>query len=188
MKSRTTGPTMRAWKGCALLLAAMSIPAWGCGPKNEPPPPPPKQASAEDRIRLVGKAWREMSQTEAYLQDKDVAWMRATDQLTVHLGNGGPTGLVDIERTELMRTPYGTEYHCTVAGAVQAALKFEWRMDEAVVTVRAPAAVLQRRCREAGFPIPSKQSPAIDITYVLRGDRLVAIDPPTLRSSLLPVD
>lgn len=162
--------------------------SWACGPKNEPPPAPPKVESAEDRIRLVAKAWREMNQTEAFLQTQDVAWMRATDQLTLHLPDHGPTGLVDIERTELMRTPQGNEYHCKVAGAVQAALKFEWRLGEAVVTVRTPAAVLGRRCKEPGFPIPSKQSPALDITYALRGDRLVAIEPPTLRSSLLPID
>jgi hypothetical protein len=184
MASRTR--TAR-WVGVCLAASALSVLS-GCGPKNETPPPPPKQASPEDRIRLVGKAWREMTQTEAYLQDRDVAWMRATDQFTLHLGQGGVSAIVDFERTELMRTPFGTEYHCTVAGSVQAALKYEWRMGEAVLTVRAPQAVLKRRCKEPGFPIATKKSPALDVTYALRGDRLVAIDPPTIRSSLLPVD
>ena len=171
-----------------MALSAVALLLCGCGPKNEPPPQAPKHASAEERIRLVGTAWREMSQTEAYLEQKDVAWMRATDQFTLHLGERGLTGLVDIQRTELMRTPQGTEYHCTVAGAVQAALTFEWRMEQPIVTVRAPSAVLRRRCKEPGFPIPTKQSPALNVTYALRGDRLVAIDPPTLQSSLLPVN
>jgi len=61
-------------------------------------------------------------------------------------------------------------------------------MDEAVVIVRAPAASLQRRCKEPGFPLTSKRIPELNATYVLRGDRLVAIEPVTLRSSLLPVD
>ena len=172
-----------------LLLACFAITGGAsCRKKEAPPPPPPQKLGPEERIMQVGKAWREMSQTEGYVNEVDVAFIRVNDQLTLHIKPSSRTALVDVDRTELIRTPDGHEYHCKVEGAVRAAVRYEWRMEEASVSVRMPSANLPRACRERGFARPFKQIPDLVATYVLRGDQLVAVEPITLRSVLLPVD
>lgn len=170
---------------CGILASAI---APGCGGKPKAPPPPPKVVGPEDRILVVAKAWREMTQTEGFLNQPDVAFMRVTDQFTLHLKPESPTALVDIHRNELLRSPDGREFHCTVKGAVRAAVSYAWRVDEPVVSVHMPEASLPRECKERGFTRPFKRFPALTATYALRGDQLVAVEPVTLRSSLLPAD
>jgi hypothetical protein len=159
-----------------------------CGGKDKPPPPPPEKLGPEERILSVGKAWREMTQTEGFVNQPDVAFIRVTDQFTLHLKPGSRTALVDIDRNELIRAPDGREFHCKVEGAVRSSVKYAWRMEEASVSLYMPGASLPRKCRERGFTRAFKQFPGLTATYALRGDQLIAIDPVTLRSSLLPAD
>lgn len=170
----------------ATLLCGFVIAA--CGVKQQAPPPPPKQVGPEERILAVGKAWREMTQTEGFVNQADVAFIRVTDQFTLHLQPGSSTALIDINRNELIRSPDGREFHCIVQGTVQGAVDYAWRMDEASLSLRMPSAALPRKCRERGFTRAFKQFPGINATYALRGDQLMAIEPVTLRSALLPVD
>ncbi|MBI5531104.1 MAG: hypothetical protein HY898_00210 [Deltaproteobacteria bacterium] len=170
----------------AWLILLVALPC--CGSGNEKPPEPPKRASAQERILSVGKSWQEGTRSEGYVNTADIAFLRTTDKFTLHLTSGKSTGTVDLEREELIRTPQGREYHCTVTGAVQAVVKFSWRGEEAAVAVRVPASTHPRSCRENGYPSPSKQFDAVNAIYVLRGDQLVAVEPQTLRSSLLPAD
>jgi hypothetical protein len=142
----------------------------------------------EERILTVGKAWRETTQTEGYINQSDVAFMRVTDQITLMLEPSSLSAMLDIERKELLRSPEGREFHCTVTGAVQVAVSYESRMKEATVSVRMPQSTLPRRCKEDGFSKHFKEFPGFSATYALRGDRLLAIEPITLRSSLIPVD
>jgi len=159
-----------------------------CRKKEAPPPPPPAKLGPEERITQVGKAWREMMQSEGYVNQPDVAFIRVNDQFTLVIKPGSRTALVDVDRTELIRSPDGREFHCKVEGAVRAAVSYAWRMEEASISVHMPTANLPRACRESGFSRPFKEVPGISATYVLRGDQLVAVEPITLRSVLLPVD
>lgn len=169
---------------CALVVGMLV----GCGGAQEQGPEPPKKVRAEDRILLVGTSWQEATQSKGFPGQPDIAFMQATDKMTVHLKAGARTALVDLEREELLRTPQGQEFHCTVTGAIQAAVKYAWKLEEPALVLRVPSATLRRACKEPGFPNASKAFDALNATYVLRGDRLVAIDPPTLRSALLPSD
>lgn len=177
----------RRSQACAVVLLG-ALGSVNCGPKLDADSANTQHATADDRIRIVAKSWIETSKTEAFLADPEVAWMHSDDQFLVHLGARGRTGIIDVERNEVIRLRSGSEYHCKVSGAVQASFHFAWRTEEATVTVRAPATVLERRCKERGFARLSKQVPEVNATYALRGDRLVAIDPPTLRSALIPAD
>lgn len=158
--------------------------------KRPPPAPPPQPATfgPEERILTVGKAWREMTQSEGFVNQADVAFMRVTDQFTLHLESGSLTGLVDIERKELLRSPDGREFHCTVSGAVKVSVKYDTLLDEARVSMHMPESTLPRKCREKGFAKHFKEFPGLSATYALRGDQLIAVEPVTLRSSLIPVD
>ena len=169
----------------SLLVVGMLV---GCGGAQETGPEPPKKVRAEDRILLVGTSWQEASQSKGFPNQADIAFMQTTERMTVHLKAGARTALVDLEADELLRSPQGREYHCTVTGSVQASVKYAWKLEEPALVLRVPAATLRRSCKEPGFPNPSKRFDALNATYVLRGDRLVAIDPPTLRSALLPSD
>ncbi len=170
------------------LAMVVVLGGWSCGPKRTAPPPAPPKVSAEERIITVGKAWREMTQTEGFVNQSDVAFIRVTDKFTLHLNPGSKTALVDIRRNELIRSPNGREFHCKVQGAIRATVDFAWRMEEATVSVQMPSAALPRTCRERGFNRAFKQFPALSATYALRGDQLMAIEPRTLRSTLLPSD
>jgi hypothetical protein len=172
-------------KGVWLILL-LALP--GCGPGNDKPPEAAKHASAQEHILNVGKSWQEGTRSEGYLNTADIAFLRATEKFTLHLVSGAPTATVDLEREELIRTPQGREYHCTVAGAVQAVVKYSWRVGEAAITLRVPASTHPRACRENGYANPAKQFDAVNAVYVLRGDQLVSVEPQTFRSSLLPSD
>jgi hypothetical protein len=169
--------------GCIALMALSS-----CGPTNDKPPEPPKRASAEERILSVGRTWQESTRSEGFINDAEIAFMRATDKVSLRFEDGSRTALADVEREELIRTPAGREYHCTVSGAVKAVVKFSWRGDEAAMMVKVPASTHRRVCKETGFPRAARQFEPLNAIYVLRGDRLVAVDPPTSRSSLIPSD
>ena len=151
-------------------------------------PTPIKPLTAEERILTIGATWGETTRTEGYVSDAEVAFIRADDRFAVHLTAHASTALVDIERTELIRTPQGREYHCKVRGAVQSIVKYAFRLDEPRVEIRIPSVALPRTCDQSGFSQPTRQFEALNATYALRGDRLLAIDPPTYRSSLLPSD
>jgi hypothetical protein len=180
--------TQRTHHTTALLSVFCAASFVACGNKPEPEPPPAKHVGPDDRILVVGKSWREMTQSEGFINEPDVAFMRVRDTFTLHLEQGASTALVDVDRDELLRSPDGREFHCKVAGAIKASVSFAWRMDEPVLSVRVPEASIPRKCKERGFTRPFKQLPALSASYALRGDQLVAIEPITLRSSLLPAD
>ncbi len=180
--------TQRTHPYATLLFMLWTACFVACGNKPEPEPPPAKHVGPDDRILVVGKSWREMTQSEGFINEPDVAFMRVKDTFTLHLEPGAPTALVDVDRDELLRSPDGREFHCKVEGAIKASVSFSWRMDEAVLSVRIPEAAIPRKCKERGFTRPFKQLPALSASYALRGDQLVAIEPITLRSSLLPAD
>jgi len=170
------------------MVCLLAVSVLGCGGGQEKGPDSPKKADAQERILTVGAAWQEATQTEGYPNQPEIAYLRATDRMTMRFRQGSREALVELEGDELIRTPQGREYHCKVDGAVRGTAKFAWRLEEATVAVHVPAAMLRRACREPGYPTAAKRFAALDATYVLRGDRLVAIDPPTFRSALLPSD
>ncbi len=160
----------------------------GCSGADKKPPPAPKTESSLDRIIAVGKSWTETNKAEGFIDDSDIAFIRTTDQFVLRLKEGSRIGLVEITREELMRTRDGREFHCEVVGVVQASLRSDWKVGEPTLRVMTPEASLRRKCREPGINRPIKQFSPIDVTYVLRGDRLIAIEPARSRSSLLPGD
>jgi len=186
--------TMQASKVSRRVTAVMVVcllgiaSAGACGGKQEPPPPPPKKVGPQEKILNVARAWREMTKTEGFVNQPDVAFMRVTDQFTLHLKPGSKTAIVDIERRELLRSPDGREFHCKVEGAIRSAVKYAWRLEEAAISVHMPSAALPRKCQEPGFSKAFKTFPTLSATYALRGDQLIAVEPVTLRSSLLPAD
>lgn len=171
---------------CTLLFLASFL--FGCGGKGEPPLPPSKPFGPDERILVVANSWRESTQSEGYLHEPDVAYMRVKDTFTLHLEEKSLTALVDVNRVELLRNPEGREFHCKVTGAIKASVTYAWLNGEPTVAVNVPPASLPRRCKESGFSRLSKQFPALSATYALRGDQLIAIEPITLRSALLPAN
>lgn len=174
--------------GLVVLSLLVSTVLTACRGAERPPEQPQTRYSPRARIEQVGHSWHETTLSEGFLSDPDVAFARATDTFRINLTAQRSVALVDLDREELFRTRDGRELHCRVRGAVAASVAFAWRLDEATMTIHMPASSLPRRCKESGFNRPTKRFSALDATYALRGDQLVAIQPITLRSSLIPSD
>lgn len=174
--------------GITAAVCLLGLVCNACGGGGEAPPPPPKRLTAEERILQVGKTWEETTLAEGYLNEPDITFLRATDRMTLQLQQGARVALATFDRKELIRTPQAREFHCKVSGVAQAAVNFAWRVNEASLTVRVPAVSLRRACNESGYPHPTRVIDQLSAVYVLRGDRLVAVDPSTLHSVLLPGD
>jgi hypothetical protein len=181
MRSRTdlSAVLTAAWLALGLASCAGAPPA---------PPPETKKQTPEDRVLLVGKTWQETVQTEAFPNEGEVSFVRSVEKVELRLKAGSRDAALGVEREELLRTSDGRQLHCRSEGSGRAAVRYLVRLGEAAVAVRAPRTALRRACKEGGFDHPPKPFEPFETLYVLRGDRLVSVEPAGARSVLLPMD
>lgn len=100
-------------------------------------------------------------------------------------GTGATETLVVRERFELHD---GRKFECDSRAELQLGIAWGRRHGEAAVELTRPATVLSRRCVPEGFADATLEPAAGPARFVMRGDRLVAVDPPLEKRVYLPLE
>jgi hypothetical protein len=138
------------------------------------------------KVRSIATVWQELSVDEGVF-DRDphgVEKYRIETLVRLELAEGGAREVVS--RDEVFRMRDGREFHCKAAGAVPVRVRYRREREEIRLDLDNDATALRRSCREPGFPVLVKEVPGASVTFVLRAERLVAIEPAHLRATLLP--
>ena len=101
---------------------------------------------------------------------------------------GGKTARESLAFDGTFKLQNGTPYSCRAQSEGTVTVKFGDRAGEAAVELTRAPLRLARKCDKAGFPEPELRVPKTTGRFALRGDKLVAFDPPTERREYLPAD
>lgn len=167
--------------------AAACVLAAGCGSGPEGPPPAVPREEAMTRLRRIATRWTESLIEESRIENdpNGIASFSVRIERTLELGPGTEAREI-VLRDETFRTVTGGAFHCSAQGIVPVVARAAWDRGLIRLTVDSDAALLQRSCREPGFPVLAKRMGPRSTVYLLRGERLVAIEPATARNELLP--
>ena len=155
-----------------------------------PPGPRPvvKTEDPADHLLRIASVWQQAATEEGLLEGdpKGIAHFRVISNIELTLPKDGKA-IERIRRTEEFRTVHGSRFHCTTSGTLGALAHYERKGDEIRVVLETEGGNLPRSCAEPGFPVPTKEVPALRVVFALRSDQLVAIEPPSLRASFIPL-
>ena len=170
-----------------VFAALVALAAAGCGAR---PPEPPPRVGREDpleHLARIGKVWARMIEDQGVLQRDPLGVVSFTvhEEMTFILsGQGAPKRA--IARDEVFVLATGEEAHCKVEGSLPLVVRAFWKDREVRVALESAGGRLPRRCTQGALPAKQRDVGAWSAVYALRDDRLVPLEPPTLREALLP--
>jgi len=169
-------------------LAAAALIAGGCKGDKPAVVAPVRHETPADAIRRVGEAW---SATELLKglrsHPSPIAVYRTQAKSTVRFAAGKDWTQEHLEIDEAFEMRDGTRYVCHAEGKIRVDLVFGRRHGEPAVEMCRPATRLARACEPPGFPDPEVALPETRARFRLKGDRLLAFDPPVEKRVYLPV-
>jgi hypothetical protein len=171
----------------AVLVATTLFHTSGCGPGAREVPAPSVYEDPGERVRAIARVWQETTVDQGFLEGdpNGVVSFRIESRVRVELDKDG-RAREQVVRQELFRMRDGREFHCVAEGVVAGAARYRRQRDEIRVDLSNGGGKLPRRCQEPGFPVLSKDVPPAKVTFALRSERLIAVDPPHVRATLLP--
>lgn len=175
---------MRPGGRVAIGLAALVV---GCGPAAVEPPPRVGREDAVVHLSRIGKTWARLVDDQGILRDDPngvVSFHVREEMAFVVVGKGEPHR--SIAREETFALAGGGEARCRVDGVLPLVVRAYWHEREVRVAFDSPGGRLPRRCSHGVFPVKTRDVGRWTAVYALRDDRLVPLEPPTLREPLLP--
>ncbi len=159
----------------------------GCKRQAAAEPGVVRAETPADEIMRVGLRWRATEEAKGFNSPPapiSVFDTRVESELRFEPGvKYAVESLKAVENYELRD---GSRVNCEAAAQVRSRLRFGRIAGEAVVQVERPAVRLNRRCGGAAAPATAGLAPSV-ARFVLRGDQLVAIEPPLEKRVYLPL-
>ena len=169
-------------------LAAWVLAVGACA--GDPPEvtAPVQHETPADAIRRVGEAWTATELAKGLRSyPSPIAVYRMQAKSTVRFTAGKDWTQEHLEIDEAFEMRDGTRYVCRAEGRTRVDLAFGRRHGEPAVQMRRPATRLERACEPPGFPDPEVELPETTARFKLKGDQLVAFEPPVEKRVYLPV-
>lgn len=159
-----------------------------CGGSSAPPTVAKRETPAE-HIHRIGTVWEERTAADGFMSPpSDIDRFRIESRMELTIGDPAATTAKElVERTETFTMRNGRTYHCSATASTTARVAYAWRGTQPELRLDSPAVLLARRCAEPGYPYPEKRLDPATVTFVLRDDRLVAVEPPLAKSVLVPI-
>ncbi len=171
-----------------LLALPLVVGAVGCAAGQPEAQAPILRETPEDEVLQVAKKWVSSTEDKGFRGAPSritVFSARTTSTITLH--PGGATASEDLTFSESFKLTDSSEFRCQSHATVEVPLAFGDHAGEAGIELRRPALHLARTCDRPGFPEPTLDLAATNARFVLRGDQLVPIEPPTEARVYLPV-
>lgn len=158
-------------------VAAASLSALACGPREAAPPPRVAVETPADEILRIGERWVAHSKQRGLLSPPSpISVFVVLEESRLHLFKEGAREEILIDEELELRE--GGSLRCQTQ--LETALEIKWgrREGEAAIEVHRPAQRAARRCVGGQHPEPFLERPASAARYVLRSDNLVGVEPP----------
>ncbi len=169
-------------------LAAMAFVVGACAGDPSEVVAPVEHETPADAIRRVGEAWAATELVKSLRSHPSpIAVYRMQAKSTVRFAAGKDWTQEHLEIDEAFEMRDGSQYVCHAEGRPRVDLAFGRRHGEPAVEMRRPATRLARVCEPPGFPDPEAELPETIARFMLKGDQLVAFDPPVEKRVYLPV-
>lgn len=137
----------------------------------------------------MSRAWEAQVQEKGFrTAPSRIAMFETAITSRVTFGAGSRSAKESLRFASSFKLADGRAFQCEARAEMPVQVVFGDHAGEAAVEIRRPALHLTRRCTPADFPEPDLDLPATAARFALRGDRLVAIAPPTDRREYLPAE
>lgn len=169
--------------------ALAALLAVGCGGPAQPSETPVLEEDPADAVLRIGSVWESRGSEKAlHSAPNPIAIQSALVVDRLELARGAAEAVETFEVEEKFQMRSGEAYRCRARAAVPVRVHFGRRDGEPALQVARPAAHAVRACDPPGFPQPERAFPEWTARFVLTGDQLVGIAPPTEQRTFLPVE
>lgn len=172
-----------AWT-CALLATAAGGTA--CGGREAAPPPVAIQETPADEILRIGQRWSAATQQRGLLSPPSpISVFVVREESRIELTPDSARERLIIEEELELRD--GGTLVCQARFDHSLGLRWGRREGEAAVELRRPVLRGTRACQGGRHPEPELERPGGAVRFVLRSDKLVAVDPPVEDREYVPL-
>lgn len=174
---------LHAWRpaGGLILLSATVI---GCAGKTEEAQVPVQKETAADEVLRIGDEWESRVIDKGILSPPSkISVFATTTDSKIELSEAGGTEQLVIKEDIELRS--GATVQCRTEFSHQLQVQWGRRQGRAAVELTRPALSGRRNC-QGMHPEPTLQKDAHRALFVLRSDRLVAVEPPLEDRVYLP--
>jgi hypothetical protein len=173
----------RSW-ACLASGALAVMTQSGCGGGQERVEAPVQNESASDEIRRVATTWTNATPAKGILSPPSpVSVFHTLRRSVITLAPEGAREVLTVEEELEMRD--GRKVRCSQGFEHPLVVRYGRKQGEAAVEVTRPPLSATRNC-EGTHPEPEFQEPARVTRFVLRSDRLIAVEPTTDGRTYLP--
>lgn len=178
---------MKRSAAVSLLIAAAAVGACGGGPSPEAPVV--VRETPEAQILRIGAVWEARQGGKAFRTKPDpIAVVELETISTLRLESGSEHAEETIAMRETYQMRDGGQYVCLAEGSTRVGVRYGEKSGEPAVEVTRPPLTLTRTCQPPDFADLEAELGSGPARFVLRGDQLVAFDPPLEKRVYLPVD
>lgn len=171
---------------CLALLTGALL--GGCKRQTTPEPEAVRAETPADEIMRVGLRWRATEEAKGFNSPpSQIGVFDTRIQSELRFEPGVKYAVESLKAIEDYDMRDGSRVHCEAAAEVKSRLRFGRVGGEAVVQIERPPVRLSRRCSGAGAPPGASDLGRNVARFVLRGDQLVAIEPPLEKRVYLPL-
>lgn len=171
----------------ALILGGATVALSACRKEEPPPLAPVVRETPADEIRRIGVVWQSVSERKGIQSPPSkisTFQHRLSSMLRLEPGQHIVEKLIVDEALQLRD---GGKFVCRAEGQVNVRIVYGRRSGEAMVQLERPPVRLERACDPPSFPDPQVEIPGGVARFVLRGDRLIAVEPPLEKREYLPI-
>jgi hypothetical protein len=160
----------------------------GCGGDAPVAQAPVRQLTPEEEILTLGTTWEARYQENGLRSEPSKISVFALNGLSaLDLVQGKPVAHESVVMEETFKMRDGRQFGCRAEGVLQVQVRYFRKGDEPAVELTRPDVALARHCDQPGFPEPMVGAGNSKSSYVLRGERLMAFDPPLEKRSYIPM-
>jgi hypothetical protein len=178
--------TRRALRAAFALscVAIAAAPMSGCAGGQRKAEVPVQKESPGDEIRRIATTWTNVDPAKGILSPPSpISVFHTSTRSVITLKSGQAHETLTIEEELELRT--GATVRCSQRFEHPLGVRYGRKLGEAAVEITRPRLSAVRSC-EGAHPEPEFRQPARVTRFVLRSDRLVAIDPATDGRTYLP--
>jgi hypothetical protein len=160
-----------------------------CGPGVAEPPSAPRRETPADEILRVAEVWQSTAHEKSLLSPPSpVSVADVNTESTVRFSRDGKQAKERLIFRERFQLHDGRTFECGASAELELGVAWGRRRGEAAVQLTRPAATVLRRCVPEGFGDATLEPSAGPARFVIRADRLLAVDPPLEKRVYLPIE